>query len=250
MLQSFLQNSNSEQSTPQAPRVTGPPREDTRFQAATRGPPSDPRNPQQVRPPVPPYPSTNAPNAPLSLTNLYSPQSRSLPIPSKFFMKAGDIKFVVSRVLHPLETQDPYFDDYYYLQFMLQQARIESHRAAAMMQSPRAPLPSVYAHIPAPQWRDSKERMLKKMHDTKTKIISEAAAKGSELPEGIETTKDDVGSLGMIVKSDVFKPREVLSMTALHKSLDEEEEEGAEEFHSKTSVPCSNPLIVTVIILR
>lgn len=69
-----------------------------------------------------------------SLTQLYALPSHTNPMPKKHFMKPADIKyalnacilmsiliacvcrFVVSRVLQPLETMDPFHDDYYYLQ--------------------------------------------------------------------------------------------------------------------------------------
>lgn len=178
--------------------VMGPPREDS------RGPPPAPRS----------YPSHSAPvsSNPASMTNLYSPLAKNAPIPRNFYMRTGDIKFVVSRILHPLETMDPYFDDYYYLQYILHKTK-QSHLNA--MYNGLPPPAPIYSHIPTPLWKDTKERVLKELQESKVKLANKTNQFDDE---GEENTTDKIieeKPLGLIVKSDIFKPREMISMSAL-----------------------------------
>ena len=72
-------------------------------------------------------------------------------------------------------------------------------------------------------WRASKERVLKEMHESKSKLQRSKGKGWDEEPvEGGEAggarrapVVDDGPTLGVLTRSDIFKPRDAISMAGL-----------------------------------
>lgn len=75
--------------------------------------------------------------------------TRGPPLKVGSMMSASDIRFVVGKVLQPVETVDPFSDDYYFLQHALKKHHVEQLRAAQNPESPFVP-PLV---VPLPAWK-------------------------------------------------------------------------------------------------
>jgi hypothetical protein len=69
-------------------------------------------------------------------------------------MNASDVRFVISKVLQPLDTPDPYADDYYYLQTGIKTNN--KLRDIAITSNEEFP-PLIF--VPLPTWKDTKERL-------------------------------------------------------------------------------------------
>ena len=77
-------------------------------------------------------------------------------------MTASDLKFVISKVTGPLQTMDPFTDDFYMLQFQIKSANQAAVKAAKEGRPP-PPQPS----IPLPAWKDVKEKIRLQMEETR-----------------------------------------------------------------------------------
>lgn len=135
--------------------------------------------------------------------------SRNPKIAHGEYMTASDVKFVVSKVLQPLETPDPYADDYYYLQ-----TGIKSNnklRDAAINSNEELP-PLIF--VPLPTWKDTKERLRKQLEEARG-VQYNRSRKWEE--------KEKV--LGHTQKSDISRPKELLSVPSMHDLEDIEYDE-------------------------
>jgi hypothetical protein len=95
---------------------------------------------------------------------------------------------------------------------------VERKLIVEALQTGTTPPPPSFTQVPAPTWKDSKDRVLKEMNESKAKL-----AKLLQTPlVGAEWEEPEVGTLGHIVKSDVFKPREMLSLSGIKNVLDED----------------------------
>ena len=82
------------------------------------------------------------------------------------------------------------------------------------MQNHQLPPPPLFTHIPAPLWKDSKERVLKEIDESKAKLAVSVV--------DFEQEEMQPKALGRIVKSDIFRPREVISMTDIQTAAEDE----------------------------
>lgn len=93
-------------------------------------------------------------------------------------------RFVISRILHPLDTEDPYADDYYYIQSQIKknkklqaEAAEKAAEQAKQMQlgrdmpvhTPDFPPDLI---VPLPTWKDAKEKMKLKVINSKRNILN------------------------------------------------------------------------------
>ena len=69
-------------------------------------------------------------------------------------------RFVLSRILQPLETADPFAEDFYYLQLGLKRAAEAHERARYGM----GPPPAAPFTVPLPTWKDTKLRIKVRLH--------------------------------------------------------------------------------------
>ncbi len=123
----------------------------------------------------------------------HRPQMR---FPKAEMMSGRDITFVVNKVLQPLETDDPFSDDFYFLQMQIKKSNAEA-RAAEKAGLP-LPVPPV---IPRPAWKESKEKIRARMLDTKLAAQTRS----------LEWMADGM-ILGHVPKSDFNRPKELLKV--------------------------------------
>lgn len=124
-------------------------------------------------------------------------------LPTGEMMKASDVKFVVSKVLQLTETQDPYNDDFYYIQTTIKKHEKRVREALDCNMPPPPPLP-----IPLPTWTETRERVKAEIDATRNRIEN-----NSRLWESQEKV------LGHTVRSDVSKPRAVLDLSTAEERL-------------------------------
>lgn len=115
------------------------------------------------------------------------------------YMHPSDVRFVVNKALQPLETLDPYADDFYFIQYTIKKNSIEREKALQEKSQPPPPV-----KVPLPTWKDTKERI-------KGQISQSRAAFQAKVKEWEE--KEQV--LGHRIKSEVSRPRELLSLPTL-----------------------------------
>lgn len=96
---------------------------------------------------------------------------------------------------------------------MIKRATAEQAAARQLHQLPPPPL---FTHIPAPLWKDSKERVLKEINDSKAKLAINVV--------DFEEEAVQPKALGRIVRSDIFKPKEVISMADIQSATGDEGE--------------------------
>jgi len=120
---------------------------------------------------------------------------------SSSMMKSNEIMYVVRRVLDPMQSADPFSDDYYSIQFNIKKNKEVLDEAIAN-NSPHYP-PMLF--IPLPTWKDSKERIRKQIESTK-QLYDERSRKWEE--------KEKV--LGHVVKSDISRPKEMLNVPSIN----------------------------------
>ena len=111
-------------------------------------------------------------------------------------MTSSDIKFVITKVMQPLETNDPYSADYYYLQKNYK--KNVSVREEAM--STGAPVPAPI-YLPFPAWMDTKNRIAMQLEENR-KVVTERSRQWEE--------KEQV--LGHMQRTDISRPKELLSV--------------------------------------
>ncbi len=137
-------------------------------------------------------------------------------------MKSADIKFVVNKVMAPLEIVDAFSDDFYFLQFALKK-NYEQRRMGATSGGRLIP-PLI---IPLPTWKATRERV--KLQLIETKMKQEYRSRQWEEKEKV---------LGHLTKSDASKPRSVLSIsliddTEMKRTRDEDQKELRHLFATK-----------------
>ena len=150
---------------------------------------------------------------PLGQRSLYPDMAHALVIPPidsgdiktgprkhGIMMKSVDIKFVINKVMGPLEILDPFSDDFYFLQFALKKNNRERQAAATSGGKFVPPL-----IIPLPAWKATRERVKQQLLETKLK--QEGRSRQWEEKEKV---------LGHLTKSDASKPRSVLSMSSIN----------------------------------
>lgn len=115
-------------------------------------------------------------------------------------MSASDVRFVVGKVLQPLESSDPYSDDFYFLQYNIKKNIQAREQAAKEQRAPPAPL-----HVPLPAWKDTKERIKAQMDLTR---------RGFE--DKVKEWEEKEQVLGHRIRPEVSKPREQLSLPSVH----------------------------------
>lgn len=71
-------------------------------------------------------------------------------------------RFVVNKVLQPMETNDPYADDFYFLQLNIK--KNNAARERAMLEQRPLP-PAIY--VPLPVWKETKERIKLQIESTR-----------------------------------------------------------------------------------
>lgn len=74
------------------------------------------------------------------------------------------------------------------------------------------------ANVPTPLWKDAKERVLREMVNVQTQLSHKNAHLDDDdeaSSAGLVGTSVSGNNLGTIVKSDIFRPREMISMGAL-----------------------------------
>eukprot|EP01035_Chromulina_nebulosa_P017710 gene17710-23302_t len=153
-------------------------------------------------------PSSSHPNRTIPLPQALSHPPQQLywnppntQLRSSSMMKSNEITYVVRRVLDPMQSADPFSDDYYCIQFNIKKNKEVLDEAIAN-NSPHYP-PLLF--IPLPTWKDSKERIRKQIESTK-QLYEERSRKWEE--------KEKV--LGHVVKSDISRPKEMLNVPSIN----------------------------------
>lgn len=108
-------------------------------------------------------------------------------------------RFVVGKVLQPLESQDPYADDYYFLQLNIKK-NMQAREQAMKHLAPPPPL----LQVPLPTWKETKERI-------KGQLLSSREVFEQKTREWEE--KEQV--LGHRMRAEISKPREQLALPSL-----------------------------------
>lgn len=121
-------------------------------------------------------------------------------------MGYSEVSFVVRKVLEPTQTVDPFADDYYNLQFKIK--KNDNMRDEAVHTG--SPLPAML-FIPLPTWKDTKDRIRQQIENT-----------NNAHSQRTKDWEEKQQVLGHNVKSNVARPREVLSMPSLSELMSEE----------------------------
>lgn len=115
------------------------------------------QQPQQ-QPPYPPHqiPPSFTPPLPHAPP---PPQPQPFIIPRSNMMRTTDVRFVLNKVLQPMESPDLYSDDFYYIQFQLKRnaAVYEKIRRGEQNTDGSTVIPSFA--VPLPTWKDTKQRI-------------------------------------------------------------------------------------------
>ncbi len=119
-------------------------------------------------------------------------------------MSSSDIRFVTSKVMTPLELDDPYTQDFYFVQKNVRD-NAELRQKAEDNDSPVPPM----AVVPQPLWKDFKERIHMALLETKEKL--HAMSRKWEEREQV---------LGHLTRSDAHKPKTLLSVPVAENCLD------------------------------
>lgn len=115
------------------------------------------------------------------------------------YMSTSDVRFVISKVLQPLETMDPYADDFYFLQHSIK--KNAKDREKALNESKPTPRP---INVPLPTWKETKERIAAQINQSR-----------SALKEKTREWEAKEGVLGHRLRSEISRPKELLSLPAL-----------------------------------
>jgi len=135
------------------------------------------------------------------------------------FMSPSDVRYVVNRVLAPMESNDPFADDFYFIQYSIKKnaaaraAALEAAAAAQRGETPAAttannPLPAAI-YVPLPVWKETKERIRLQMQMTRRSF--HARSREWERQEKV---------LGHQVRTDIRRPREQLAMPVVAEQYD------------------------------
>ena len=105
----------------------------------------------------------------------------------------------MNKVLQPMESTDPFADDFYFLQLSIK--KNAAAREAAVKEE--APMPnSIY--VPLPVWKETRERIKLQMDSTRRQFHDKSRE---------WEAKEQV--LGHQVRSDIHRPREQLRMPSM-----------------------------------
>jgi len=141
------------------------------------------------------------------------------------------VRYVVNKVLQPMETTDPFADDFYFLQLSIK--KNAAAREAAVKEQAAMPS-SIY--VPLPVWKETKERIKLQM-DSSRRACHDKSREWE--------TKEQV--LGHQVRSDIHRPREQLRMPSLqeldqYNSAEAADQDGDIEDFSEMKNPFSSRL--------
>ncbi|KAJ1435078.1 hypothetical protein B484DRAFT_393749 [Ochromonadaceae sp. CCMP2298] len=134
-------------------------------------------------------------------------------LPKGKYMSPSDVRYIVNKVLQPMESTDPFAEDFYFLQLSIKKNSIA--REAALAQ--QSPMPSSI-YVPLPVWKETKERLRLQMDVTRKSFHDR-----SRQWESRERV------LGHQVRTDIWRPREQLAMPRDEEPEIEEGTEGAVE---------------------
>jgi hypothetical protein len=136
-------------------------------------------------------------------------------------MSASNVRYVVEKVLQPLESSDPYSDDFYFLQYNIKKNLKEREQATKEQRAPPPPL-----HVPLPAWKDTKERIKAQM-DLTRKAFEDKVKEWEE--------KEQV--LGHRIRPGVSKPREQLSLPSVNDmEFDDDDDVGGKRFRNLNAI--------------
>eukprot|EP01038_Epipyxis_sp_PR26KG_P005711 gene5711-7883_t len=144
-------------------------------------------------------------------TSLQDQPAKRRDFPRGKYMNPSDIRFVVNKVMQPLESNDPFSDDFYFLQSNIKKNALATE-AALKEQKPLPPM----IYVPLPTWKETKERIKLQME-----IVKQTLHDRSKKWEETEQV------LGHLEKSNVSKPRSQLALPSfadLEFDLDNEDE--------------------------
>jgi hypothetical protein len=119
--------------------------------------------------------------------------------PTGKLMGGSDVRFVVNKVLAPLETEDPFTDDFYYLQLQIKKSNAAAYAAETKGETPPAP-----PDIPRPAWKETKDKIRMQMEEIRQ--VTRARVR--------DWMKDEV-VLGHMPRTNVNTPREMLAVPRL-----------------------------------
>lgn len=128
------------------------------------------------------------------------------------FMSPSDVRYVVGRALQPLESHDPFADDFYNIQLKLKKNAAQKETALKQGLNPPAAV-----SVPLPTWRETKERI---------KLTMTLARRGFE--ERVKDWETTEGVLGHRIRTEVTKPRALLTLPSpedLLRDFNDEEDE-------------------------
>jgi hypothetical protein len=128
------------------------------------------------------------------------------------FMSPSDVRYVVGRALQPLESHDPFADDFYNIQLKLKKNATQKEAALKQGLNPPAAV-----SVPLPTWRETKERI---------KLTMTLARRGFE--ERVKDWETTEGVLGHRIRTEVTKPRALLTLPSpedLLRDFNDEEDE-------------------------
>jgi len=128
----------------------------------------------------------------------HAPAPRGPILPCGERMTPSDVRFVVGKVLQTTETCDPYSDDFYFIQLSMRRHGAKLDLAIAENLPLPPPLP-----IPLPTWTETKKRIREQSEESRRHY--EDRSRKWEVQEKV---------LGHNVKSEVSRPRAVLSLTS------------------------------------
>ena len=132
-------------------------------------------------------------------SSVYQPRGLSTRPRHGTMMSSSDLRFVTDKVMMPLRFDDPYTQDFYYLQKSVK-SNAEAREKAIQEQ---AAMPNMIM-VPQPLWKDFKDRIANTVADQRSKLLT----KTSQWEE-----KEKV--LGHVVRSVVTQPRELLQAPTL-----------------------------------
>ena len=130
-------------------------------------------------------------------------------------MSSSDLRFVTEKVMFPLRFDDPYTQDFYYLQKSVKSNAIAREKSVRE----QVEMPSMIM-VPQPLWRDFKERIANTVVNQRAKLLS----KGKEWEE-----KEQV--LGHVQRTVVTQPKELLSAPTV--SAAELDDDATQPFSSR-----------------
>lgn len=126
---------------------------------------------------------------------------------------------MVGKVLQPLESQDPYADDYYFLQYNIKKNMIAREVAlknttSSTTSSTTSTPPPPLLQIPLPTWKETKERIKNQLE--MNRLSYDNQTREWEAKEQV---------LGHRIRNDIAKPRSLLALPSTTSIYDDEMDE-------------------------